>query len=762
MGENLVWVKLYSLAAILFTLFCGYLLGSLRRDTQVWRLVNDLKAQISNKETAQQKLLEAELRLVRQNACLAKLDMLSISANLNPSDFFKQLVLEATLAAQVSRASVWLYSRENNLLSCEIQYDFRTLSYSQPPPLQTQHLPHYFEAIQQYRVLAVNDAYAHPATVEFTVDYLPKTQVSALLDATIWLADSHGQGDVFAGVVCLEHIGGSRDWTLDEQSFAGSLADLTSLMLEGSKRQQAEGDLRYQQVNLDTIVKTMTASIESNAKLFRFLVERAPVTILYMNAANEIIEMNPEAERISGYTREYAIGRTYQELFETEDNKQQLQMISREVAYGKKLQAREVTIRRADGSTVDLSVSRSMELDDEGNPVIISIGQDMSKQKAAELALRRSEERFRHVVDSAPAAILYMDNSTKVIEINPEVEIVSGYKRDEIIGKTFYELFSDKAIRAQHLKIFKKILAGEKLQGLELQMRRADGSTGEYSISASLDQDNDGNTMIIAIAQDMSIQKALEASLITAREAAESADRIKSMFVASMSHELRTPLNSIIGFIGVVLQGMSGELNPQQKGQLSRAYHSSKHLLSLISDVIDISKIEAGYLQVYTEHFELKPLLDEVQQAVHHIIEEKHLALNIVCEEGVVLESDRKRLYQVLLNVVGNGLKYTEKGDVNVTTQVEHGQLVIHIQDTGIGIDEAGLAKLFKPFERVESRLKIKTLGTGLGLYLTHSILTKLLGGNITVQSKPEIGSTFIITLPITAPEQHLALSSIL
>ena len=472
--------------------------------------------------------------------------------------------------------------------------------------------------------------------------------------------------------------------------------------------------------------------------------------------------MNPEAERISGYTREYAIGRTYQALFGTEDNKEQLQTISREIAHGKKLQSQEVTVRRADGSTVDLSVSRSMELDDEGNPVIIFIGQDMSKQKAAELALRRSEERFRHVVDSAPAAILYMDNATKVIEINPEVEIVSGYTRDEVIGKTFYELFSDKKIRPQHLGIFKKILAGEKLQGLELQMRRADGSIGDYSISVSLDQDNDGNPMIIAIAQDMSVQKILEASLITAREAAESADRIKSMFVASMSHELRTPLNSIIGFLGVVLQGMSGELNPQQKSQLSRAYQSSKHLLSLISDVIDISKIEAGYLEVYAEHFELKPLLDEVQQAVHHIMEEKHLALYVTCAEGLIIETDRKRLYQVLLNVVSNGLKYTEKGHVNVTAKVEHGQVIIHTQDTGIGLDEAGLAKLFKPFERVESRLKIKTLGTGLGLYLTHSILTKLLGGNITVQSMPEMGSTFIITLPLAASKKRFALSSIL
>jgi hypothetical protein len=198
---------------------------------------------------------------------------------------------------------------------------------------------------------------------------------------------------------------------------------------------------------------------------------------------------------------------------------------------------------------------------------------------------------------------------------------------------------------------------------------------------------------------------------------------------------------------------MSGDLNPKQKDQLGRAYASSKHLLSLITDVIDISKIEAGFLETHETSFDAKDVMDEVAHAVQHLALERSLELQVECPGGITMHSDRKRLYQVILNVVSNALKYTEKGHVKVVFEPLDQMLEIKVQDTGIGIDEDGLAKLFKPFERIDSRLKIKTLGTGLGLYLTHKILTLLLGGSIEVKSKLEEGSTFTIRLPYQMPK---------
>ena len=613
--DNQLLVQAMALALFGLTMIGCFFIGGITRSKQLEKLINRLQIESRSNMLAQQKLLEADRRLQSQNACLSRLASIQLKYAASPKDFFEQLVMESAIALDVGRVGIWVLSENKQLLNCEASYNLATNQISSGQELQTEHLPQYFAALSQARVIAINDAMNHPATVEFAKDYLPSQHIGAMLDATIW------HNDEMTGVLCHEHIGGYREWTMDEQSFVGSLADLTRLALETHRLQMVQSDLQHKQTQLNKVQKHID-SIERNAKLFRFLVERAPVTILYMNTANEIMEMNPEAEQLSGYSREYAIGRTYQELFATEQNKKQLQSISEDVMHGRKVQGQEVAIRCADGSIVELSVSRSMELDDEGNPVIISIGQDMSKQKA------------------------------------------------------------------------------------------------------------------------------LEASLIKAREAAESADRIKSMFVASMSHELRTPLNSIIGFLGVVLQGMSGELNVKQKDQLGRAYNSSKHLLSLITDVIDISKIEAGFLQVHVEKFDLAALLVEVQHATQHLVQEKKLYLSLDCPANLNLETDRKRLYQVILNVVSNALKYSEDGGVKLHASIKAKQLEIKVQDTGIGIGEADLAKLFKPFERIESHLKIKTLGTGLGLYLTRKILAQLLGGKISVTSKLAEGSTFTISIP--------------
>jgi PAS domain S-box-containing protein len=602
---------LYWFLALLLCMFAGYFMGSRRRIDE------------ENYQAAIEKTLSAnELRLRQQQAALAVLTKEQLKDWQNPEEVFREIAKISAETLNVERVSIWLFSDDNQQLECMDLYLKSKNLHTIAKPLQATELPVYFKFISQHRVIAANDVMHHPSTVELLHGYVQENGVGAMLDGTIWLNNN------VIGVICHEHVGSSREWMLDEQSFVGSVADLVRLTIETDKRRKAETDLLKHKKSLEAVIEKRTAAIENNVKLFQFLVERAPVIILYMNDANEIIEMNPEAERVSGYSREFAIGKTYEELFSSPETKLYNQMLVQKLSRGElKFQGENLLVRCADGSHVELSVSRSSELDTDGNKVIISIGQDMSKQKA------------------------------------------------------------------------------------------------------------------------------LESSLIKAREAAESADRIKSMFVASMSHELRTPLNSIIGFLGVVLQGMSGELNIRQKDQLGRAYNSSKHLLSLISDVIDISKIEAGFLQVYVEKFDLIALLTEVQHAVQHLAEEKELALIIDCPPEIKLETDRKRLYQVVLNVVSNGLKYSEQGAVKVTASIKAKKLLIVVEDTGIGISEENLVDLFKPFVRVDSHLKIKTLGTGLGLYLTRKILSQLLCGEISVTSQLGLGSLFTVSLPIKIPK---------
>ena len=226
-------------------------------------------------------------------------------------------------------------------------------------------------------------------------------------------------------------------------------------------------------------------------------------------------------------------------------------------------------------------------------------------------------------------------------------------------------------------------------------------------------------------------------------------DKLKSMFIASMSHELRTPLNSIIGFTGIILAERAGELNPKQKDFLNRSYKSSKHLLALISDVIDISKIESGKVEAYPEQFSLNEVLTEVlDSASSHRKEDVELKTTIPA--SIVMYSDRKRVLQCILNLLSNALKYTEKGSVHLSAMETDDQIEIKVEDTGIGISEADMENLFQPFERFNTPLRISEAGTGLGLYLTRTLTAEVLAGSLQAESSLGKGSTFYLTLPKT------------
>jgi PAS domain S-box-containing protein len=609
---------------MLMMLFGGYKLGSIRRNEENQNLFEQLASQIKTRQIAEKVAKEQTLRLFKQQKAIQILTQTQTQKT--TQEIFKEISQVSAETLSVERVSIWLLDSENQMLKCEDLYLKSSSLHTTTPAISAKELPVYFQYISQNRVLAANNVTQHPATVEFQQGYAQTNNIGAMLDGSIWLNGS------MIGAVCCEHTGDTREWTLDEQGFVGSICDVVRLTIETDRRHQAEHALLKHSEELEVMVKARTLSLQESEQRLTSVIKYAPIPILTIKMDGEIIEFNPEAERVTGFSRIDAIGKNFIDIFVVKE----------------------------------------------------------SFKKAIAIGI--------------------------------------GTKR------------------------------GEAFRNVELIFKCADGRKIEFECSIVKAGKNGGvdTGQMIAIGQDITQKKILQASLIKARESAESADRIKSMFVASMSHELRTPLNSIIGFLGVVLQGMSGELNPKQKDQLGRAYHSAKHLLSLISDVIDISKIEAGFLQIHTESFALKPMFNEVVNVIHHIAEGKHLDLQIDCSEAIILQTDRKRLYQAILNVVSNAVKYTEAGSVTVEAKIINEDLIITTQDTGIGISQSGLEQLFKPFERAESHLKIKTLGTGLGLYLTRKILTQLLGGSIEVESQPGVGSTFTIKVPIKISEQTL------
>ena len=249
-------------------------------------------------------------------------------------------------------------------------------------------------------------------------------------------------------------------------------------------------------------------------------------------------------------------------------------------------------------------------------------------------------------------------------------------------------------------------------------------------------------------------------------------DRLKSVFLSGMSHELKTPLNSIIGFTGIMLMGLTGEITEEQRSQLFIVKNSANHLLSLIEDVLDISRIEAGKVELSLTEFRLDEVISEVVETISPAINEKGLKLIQEVPEGITLFSDKRRIKQVMINLTNNAVKFTDSGKITLTAglaessklkaqrksgsfqlsasdfELHRDWLVISVRDTGIGIKSEDVNKLFQPFQQIDTPPGKTHKGTGLGLHLCKKLVT-LLGGDIRVKSEYGSGSEFSFIIPV-------------
>ncbi len=242
--------------------------------------------------------------------------------------------------------------------------------------------------------------------------------------------------------------------------------------------------------------------------------------------------------------------------------------------------------------------------------------------------------------------------------------------------------------------------------------------------------------------------------LLRAKDAAESADSLKSAFLATMSHELRTPLNSIIGFTGILLMGLVGTLNKEQEKQLIMVQDSARHLLELINDVLDISRIEIGHIELARDLFDIKTTIEKSLEKIAPLASKKGLALTSVIDPSVgQINGDRRRVEQILINLLSNAVKFTEKGEVRIESRVEDGWLVTKVTDTGIGIKPENQGNLFKPFRQIDTGIARQYEGTGLGLSICKR-LVEAMGGKIQVESEWSRGSIFTFTIPLEITEK--------
>ncbi len=241
----------------------------------------------------------------------------------------------------------------------------------------------------------------------------------------------------------------------------------------------------------------------------------------------------------------------------------------------------------------------------------------------------------------------------------------------------------------------------------------------------------------------------LLAERTAANERLRELDRLKSEFLSTMSHELRTPLNSIVGFTGILVKGLAGPLNPEQQKQLGLVQTSARHLLVLINDLLDLSRIESGRMVLQHEEFDFATVVEEVLAGLRPLAEQRSIELTAHCRPAAIrVRSDRRRTFQVLLNLANNAVKFTERGGVAIAAHTAAGRLIVAVRDTGIGIRPEQLPLLFEAFRQLDGSYRRNYEGTGLGLHLCKKLLS-LLGGDIAVASEPGVGSTFTFTLPL-------------
>jgi two-component system, sensor histidine kinase and response regulator len=373
---------------------------------------------------------------------------------------------------------------------------------------------------------------------------------------------------------------------------------------------------------------------------------------------------------------------------------------------------------------------------------------EIAKRKKVMEALADALDEQRAILEAATSGIILAQNRL-IIRANHKSETIFGYEQGEMLGQTTRIWYSDEETFQEIGKGVTACMAKGEVFSRELQLVHKDGTRFWGRMKFQATDPADFSKGVVGVIDDVTVERENAEALRNALEAAEAADRIKSAFLATMSHELRTPLNSIIGFTGLLLQGIVGPLNVEQKKQLGMVRDSSTHLLELINDVLDISKIEAGQLEVATEPFDLRSSLEKTAHTLHPLADRRGISLHLeIGPEIGILQNDRRRVEQVLLNLGSNAVKFTDEGGVRIECSALGDEVEVRVRDTGIGISPEGMQTLFLPFRQVDSGTTRKYEGTGLGLSICKR-LVELMGGRIRVESTVGEGSLFAFTLPI-------------
>ena len=520
-----------------------------------------------------------------------------------------------------------------------------------------------------------------------------------------------------------------------------------------AKRDRLQEELRVSLGEMDAARRL----IEESEARFRLLTDSATDVVLKVDLNDTIQYVSPSTRRY-GYEPADLVGKSGFSLVHPEDLPK-LQALIAELFSGAEPDAtrdRTYRVRIADGGYVWMEGNPAIVRDEAGAPLaVISQLRDISERRAAHAALAESEQRHRLIAESATDIISRMGIDGRVTYFSPSVTDVTGYAAAEVTGASMIPLLHPDDV-APTLSAYRQLIAGTPLdEPLAYRIRHRDGHWIWLEGSPALILDAEGAPFeIIDVRRDVTSKVRLATELRAAKEAAEAAAAVKSTFMANMSHEIRTPLTSIIGFTGLLSQ--HAMLDETAQGYVDRVAGAGQALLSIVNDILDFSKLEAGQVEISPRATAPADLVRDALLMFTPQAHAKGLALECDIADNLppCLLIDPDRVRQVLLNLIGNAVKFTQVGLVRVSASydVGAGQLEVRIVDTGAGLTRSQQRKLFHRFSQVDASSTRQHGGTGLGLAISRG-LAEAMGGAVGVRSKRGEGSTFYLQVIAPAAE---------
>jgi PAS domain S-box-containing protein len=492
------------------------------------------------------------------------------------------------------------------------------------------------------------------------------------------------------------------------------------------------------------------------ADLYRLLVERVEdYAIFALDADGKVLTWNAGAARFTGYREAEIVGKPYSTFYPPVDvaagkPKKLLQL----AASAGHVQDEGWHVRK--NGTQFWAEATITALRDETGTLIgyAKVTRDLTERRAAEDSLRESEERFRLAVTSVKDyGIFLLDPRGRIATWNEGAERIKGYKAEEIIGRHFSVFYPEKDLatgKPEHeLKVAAKV---GRYEDEDWRVRK-DGSLFWANVIITALRNKSGQLIGFGkVTRDLTERKAGEQRAIAdARRVAEaeSSNRAKTEFLAAMSHELRTPLNAIGGYAELMEMGVAGAVTDQQREYLTRIQNGQAHLLAIINDLLNYSRIESGQIAYEIEPVDMHQVVENVLDMVTPQAHRKHISVSHgPCHDRIVATGDRLKTEQIILNLLSNAVKFTgEGGRVTTTCGITDGTAFVTVDDTGPGIPADKTTAIFEPFVQLGRSLSTIREGTGLGLAISRD-LARAMGGNITVESEPGRGAQFTLTLP--------------